>query len=369
MNNIKLKSLKLGDICIHFKSGLNYILGGNATGKTTIFNAIRYAIGLESSLSHSYFFSVELDILINDLEIRFFREVGSLYIKVYDNEESFQIFKAESSEWDNYLKEQLAFKFIYQSSSESAQSILDFCFLSEVRSINRRKQWEAVNSICGINTSMFRLVERDIMALRKEVAQNKIYKSVIDAFSNRLLDELEKDSQLENSTNRIEKVKEEFLKSYKDKENLLLNAMLKFDELKKTSSKELANKLSEIESIFININKHHGFNKSEFEGLEIFIKERSHIMSFGAETYSRFLIILSVAIFSENTNINFPNFIINDNYLSSNDDFTYSNAITLLENVVNNNENLQYIEFTNRRNVPSEYVVLDLNTQGIKYEC
>ena len=42
--------------------------------------------------------------------------------------------------------------------------------------------------------------------------------------------------------------------SYNEKENLLLNAILKFDEIKQSSNQELTRKISEIESVFLNIN-------------------------------------------------------------------------------------------------------------------
>lgn len=363
MNNIKLKSLKMGKIYISFNSGLNYILGRNASGKTTIFNAIRYAIGLDKSFSHNSFSNIELDILFNEREIRFSREVGSLLIRTNEKDLIREI-KAQTLEWDNYLKDLLSFEYIYQGNSESALPILDFCFLSEMKSTNRRKQWEAVNSICGINTSMFRIVENDILALRKEVAQNKKYKAVIEEFSHKLVTDLGINAQVSNSINSVEEIKEKFFNSYDEKEKLLLNAILKFDEIKDTSNKELANKLSEIESTFLNLNNHTGFHKEEFEGLENLIKEKSTMMSFGAETYSRFLIVLSIAIVSQEGNLNFPHFILSDGYLSSNDNFTYLHAVTLLERLTSNNENLQYIEFTNRQDVPLEHVVLDLYAQG-----
>lgn len=342
---------------------MNYILGRNASGKTTIFNAIRYAIGLDKSFSHNSFSNIELNIAVNEREIRCSREIGSFLIRVSEKDNIHE-FKAQTLEWDNYLKELLFLDYIYQSNSESALTILDFCFLSEMKSTNRRKQWEAINSICGINISMFRIIENDIATLRKEVAQNKKYKAVIEDFSNTLLTNLDTHKQASESQSCVEKTMEDFFDSYNEKENLLLNAILKFDEIKQKSYQELTRKISEIEAVFLNINNHVGFHEEGFEGLENFIKEKSTIMSFGAETYSRFLIMLSIAIASQEGSFNFPNFIVSDSYLASNDNFTYANAIKILERLTSNNEYLQYIEFTNRQDVPAEHVVLDLYTQG-----
>lgn len=353
----------MGQVNIHFKNGLNYILGGNASGKTTIFNCIRYSLGLDKSFTHNSFSNIELNIAFNEREICCSREIGSALIRV-NEKENIKEFKAQTLEWDNYLKELLSLEYIYQSNSESALTILDFCFLSEMKSTNRRKQWDAINSICGINMSMLRVVENDIANLRKEVAQNKKFKSIIEDFSNKLLANLDTHKQANISQKCVEDTKGSFFDSYKEKENLLLNAILKFDEIKRNSNQELTRKISEIERVFLNINNHVGFYREEFEGLENFIKNKSTSMSFGAETYSRFLITLSIAIISQEELFNFPNFIVSDSYLAVNDNRTYAEAVTILKSLTSNNANLQYIEFTNRHDVPTEHVVLDLYTQG-----
>jgi len=353
----------MGHIYIPFKNGLNYILGGNASGKTTIFNCIRYAMGLDLSFEHNSFSNVELKIAFNEREILCTREIGSALIIVFDKENTYE-FKAQTLEWDSYLKELLSLDHIYQNNSESALTILNFCFLSEMRTTNRRKQWEAINSICGINMSMFKVVEKDIIALKKDVAQNKKYKNLIEEFSNKLLTNLDSHEQTSLSQSCVEGTKESFFNSYKEKENLLLNAILKFDEIKQSSNQELTRKIFEIENVFLNINNHVGFHREDFDGLENFIKEKSTVMSFGAEIFSRFLIILSIAISSQRGSFNFPNFIVSDSYLASNDNVTYSSAVNILNSLTSNNEDFQYIEFTNKRDIPEEHVVLDLYDQG-----
>ena len=102
MNNIKLISLKMGQVNIHFKNGLNYILGGNASGKTTIFNCIRYSLGLDKSFTHNSFSNIELNIAFNEREICCSREIGSALIRV-NEKENIKEFKAQTLEWDNYL--------------------------------------------------------------------------------------------------------------------------------------------------------------------------------------------------------------------------------------------------------------------------
>jgi DNA repair exonuclease SbcCD ATPase subunit len=43
MKNLKLIYLNIDSMHIEFQDGINYIIGQNASGKSTIFNCIKYA--------------------------------------------------------------------------------------------------------------------------------------------------------------------------------------------------------------------------------------------------------------------------------------------------------------------------------------
>lgn len=364
MYSLKLVSLQIDDIHIHFNDGTNYVVGNNSSGKTTIFNCIKYALGLTKTIVHRHISQIELDVCINNYGFVFRREVGSAYLSVLHKEENYK-YRALSKELDDFLKDAFLPTYIYGSETESVLALLDFCFLSEERSVNRRQQWEAIKSICGINVTLLRSVEKDISALEKEVYKNKELENTIHEFSSSLADRLNEIKNVENFDRIIELAKEDFFDEFRKKENLLVNATSKFYGIKERSDSELRSNVAEIEDAFFSLNQYAGFERSFFDGLELFIKDRSKTMSYGEETFSRFILVLAVAKVAHYSRYNFPQLIVNDSYLSLDlDNRTYRRSLSILHDLISGNKGLQYIEFTYKAEVPKEHVVLNLNEQG-----
>ena len=364
MNSLKLVSLQIDDTHIHFKDGLNYIVGNNNSGKTTVFNCIRYALGLTKSIVNNHISQVELEVCINGLGIGFKREAGSAYLFVFHKGETHK-YRALSIELDGFLREALSPVYIYESGSESVLALLDFCFLSEERSANRRRQWETINSICGINVSLLSTVEKDIHALKKEISKNKEHEKIVDEFSRSLTVRLKESVNNADLDSAIELTKERFFDVFREKEDLLKNVTLKFEGIREQSDLELRSKVAEIEDVFFSLNHSAGFARSFFDGLEPFIKGRSKTMSYGEEIFSRFILVLAVAKVAQEGRYNFPQLIVNDSYLSFDlDNRSYRRSISILDDLMSMNKDLQYIEFTYKDEVSNEHVVLNLNEQG-----
>ncbi|GAC25855.1 hypothetical protein GMES_3578 [Paraglaciecola mesophila KMM 241] len=364
MNSLKLVSLQIDDTHIHFKDGPNYIVGNNNSGKTTVFNCIRYALGLTKSVVHKHISLIELEVCINGLGIGFRREVGSTYLSVWQKGVTHK-YRALSKELDRFLTEALSPTYIYESDAESIFALLNFCFLSEERSANRRQQWESINSMCGVNVSLLSSVEKDIYALKKEVSKNKELEKIVDEFSRSITVRLKESVKIADLDSTIESTKERFFDEFREKEGLLINAMSKFEEIKERSDLVLRSKIAEIEDVFFSLNHSAGFERSFFDGLELFIKSRSKTMSYGEETFSRFILVLAVAKVAQEGRYNFPQLIINDSYLSFDlDNRSYRRSLNILDDLMFMNKGLQYIEFTYKDEVPSEHVVLNLNAQG-----
>jgi len=357
-------SLQIDDTYIHFKDGLNYIVGRNASGKTTIFNCIKYALGMVKSITYKHISQVELKLSIDRSELLFKREAGSLNLTVAMGSEVMN-FRSQSKELDSFLRESLDPRYIFDGNTESVLKILDFCFLTEEKSVNRRQQWEAFSSICGINIFLLNSVEKDISALKKEVAKNKELESVVNNFSESLSVKLREINQLHELDESLEKAKFNFFREYREKEDLLISATLKFEEIKRISNVELRNKMADIEDVFISMKHHAGFDRGYFEGIETFIKDRSKSISYGEETFSRFILILAIARLAEDGSYNFPQIIVNDSYLSRYlDNEAYYQAKNILDNLMSRNKELQYIEFTYRDDIPKEHMVLNLEAEG-----
>jgi len=364
VNNLKLVSLQIDDTKIHFKDGQNYIIGHSNSGKTTIFNCIKYVLGLTNSIVHKHIRQIELVACINENDFAFRREAESVHLLV-SHKGGDHKFRARSKELNAFLIEILSPNYVYESNTESILTLLDFCFLSEERSINRRQQWDAINSICGINKSLLVSVEKDIHALKNEVSKNKDFETIIDNFAESLLKNIAKNTNVKNPDEIIEATKERFFDEFKEKEDLLLNSTLKFEKIKELSEHELKSRMLEIEKVFYNINHYAGFEDPLFDNLEIFIKDRSKSMTYIEETFSRFLLILAVSQVAQEAPYNFPSLIINDSYLSFElNNKAYRTTPSILDNLMPTSKGLQYIEFTHKDDIPKEHVVLNLNTQG-----
>lgn len=364
MNSLKMVSLRIDDAYIQFKDGPNYIVGRNASGKTTIFNCIKYAIGMVKSINYEHIRHIELNLCIDGAELIFEREVGSLSLTLSQGDKTYE-FRAQSKELDLFLREKLDPRYIYNSETESVLKILDFCFLTEEKSVNRRQQWEALSSICGINISLLNSVEKDIGVLKKEVTKNKELEGVVNKFLESLSENLKESNQIKEFDESLEKTKSSFFREYREKENLLINAILKFEETKERSGLELKRKLAYIEDDFIRMRENAGINRGYFEGIEAFIKDRSKSMSYGEETFSRFILVLAIAGQAKDSGYNFPKIIVNDSYLSFYlDNKAHYQAKNILDNLMSQNVGLQYIEFTYRDDIPKEHVVLNLDVEG-----
>lgn len=364
MNSLKLVLLKIDDTSIRFKDGLNYVVGMNGSGKTVIFNCIKYVLGLNKSISCKGVGKIELHISINEHLFQYTREVGNSSLFVSHSGKTY-CFRPRSKELDIFLQDNLVPGYIFEGDTESALQLLDFCFLSEERSANRRQQWEAMNSICGINVSLLSSFEKDIYALKKEVSKNKELKNIVDEFARSLSINLNENTQFSGLDEDIEITKVEFFSKFREKEELLINATLKFEEMKNRSDSELKRKMAEIEDAFVDLYGRAGFDSNFFGRLESFIKDRNIRMSYGEVTVSRFILVLAIAQITHEGLYNFPQIIINDSYLSHDlNNGSKGKIANILDDVVFRNKDLQYVEFTYRNDIPKEYVVLNLSEQG-----
>ena len=76
MKNLKLLHLSIDKQHIQFRDGINYIIGRNASGKSTMFNCIKYALGLTKNFNNVNIEFVKLTIMIGTQEYIFNREIG-----------------------------------------------------------------------------------------------------------------------------------------------------------------------------------------------------------------------------------------------------------------------------------------------------
>jgi len=370
MKNLKLMHLSIDNQHIQFRDGINYIIGRNASGKSTIFNCIKYALGLTKNFNNVNIKLVELIIMIGTQEYKFKREIGGRGLTIYTSENKVE-YTARSTELNTFFQTTFYPKYLFNSDtkSESILKILDFCFLTEEKTIARKNQWQILSSILGVEETLLNNIEQDIYLLKNEIKNNKKIENELTAFVDLINKNI--DSVCENTETReyINTTKDSFLRSHREKEELLIGVSLKFEDMRSQSNHEIKNKLYGLEDVFMSMKSNLKNSQDSLETLEGFIKGKTKYMSYGEEVFSRFLLMLAIAEYSNRTDLNFPNLIINDNYLLGSLDskyLDYSNYI--LKKLASGNSNFQYIEFTHKEEISSEYIVYDLNMKGKRYD-
>ena len=359
MNKLKLISLKLNDTVIKFKEGQNYIIGRNATGKTTIFNCIKYSLGLLKKYPYVFNCKVELKVYIGNTELCFIREFDSALLHIFvDNE--IQEFQVSSPKLNSFLSHLFEPQYLFHESSESIFDLLNFSFMSEDYSFNRRRQWEALKPVCGSNIMLLNSVQKDILALRKEVQRNKELENKVHEFSELLK---ANDNSLELESN-IEVSKIAFFKEFKDKEELLSSATDKFQQIESRSEFQLESRVQIIGNAFLNIRSHTFFRDKPFDGVEKFLNSSSNHISMGEAAFYALNLVLATSQVTKNEKLNFPQLIINDSSLSIAEARVQNDLVKILDGIVTENDELQYIEFTHRKDGISEGdIVFNLDEQ------
>lgn len=364
MNRLKLVALEIDDMHLSFRDGLNYIVGKNNTGKTTIFNCIRYVLGLVKSNASQNVYSINLEVRIDERNLVFSRDIGDSYISVSVNNVPNK-FRPLSKELNDFFCDYLLPDYIFGREYEDIFKLLDFFFLSEERPENRRQQWEAINSICGINVSLLGSLEKDISSLKKEVYRSQEIHTAIEEFFELFSKNLGNFSDNKDIEKSLEKTKDEYFFDFRRDKELLIGATKKLAAIKDESEHQLRDRISEIERVFIGLKNFSGYERWDLDDLESFVKGKNRYMSYGQEIFSKFILILAISKVAQNSKYNFPGLIINDSYLSAGlDNKTYKSALEILEDVAGKESGLQYIEFTYRDNLPKDHVVLDLNSKG-----
>ena len=352
--------MKIDSLNIDFKDGANYIVGSNASGKSTVFNCIKYALGITRKNNQPQIQAIELNILIDDAQYKFHRTAESAKLTVL-HENRISTYQAQSEELESFLSDVLKPTYMYETNTESTLDILNFCFLSEEHSNNRRLQWESISSICGINTRLLRSTKNDIDTLKSEITQNKILETTVNAFSDLL------ENEKPDITQEINNVKKIFFKPYRDTEELYINASLKLEMVANHSNQNLRDKLLEISERVHELSDFSAKELGNLEDLESFIKGGKRVMSYGEETSLRFILVLAIAQKKSDLKLNFPQLIVNDCYLSLNDYESRNKIQNIINTSLLKNNNLQYIEFTRHAPNSKDDVILDMNSAGARH--
>ena len=365
MNSLSLVSIKIDDLVINFRRGVNYIVGNSDSGKTTIYRFIKYALGLKKEHRSFSGKNVELVVQVGGSPYTFSRGCESIYLYVCFDEVE-RKFRPNSTDLNDFYKSLLDPFYLFGDENESVYDLLEFVFLPEDRVINFRKRTEAIRSVMGAGLSLIDSVSKDIGILKSEVSKNKDYQHVINSFSKFLM---EKDSSgLGVDCSFLDEKKEEFFLKYQETEDLYYNASEKLESLKIETNKKVTEKLSQIERLISHNAELIGLERLSVEDIQSVLSGRGSRLSGSQDQLVRLLSILAIAQLTDRLNLNFPSLIVNDGYLSFEaSSSSYWKTRELIQEALQSNDELQYIEFTHRQDVPSEEIVCNLNDHwGLK---
>lgn len=365
MKRVKIVYLRVDGLHVDFKAGANYIVGGNGSGKSTLFGYIKYALGLLGSQHGVHFEQVELAVDFSGETVYFKRLSGRSELVVWSFGREEVLYRSRSSELDAFFNEKLSLEYFLGSGRRSAFEVLDFCFLSDSHSVSRRQQWDALCAVCGVDNSFLEAFEKDIAELKMAVLKNKDLEVAVEGFSTLLVSIFEERALAGALDGLIEDAKNEFCREYRIKEKLFTDATLKYEEVKSLCDRHLNERVKLINEVFFEAMGQVDVSAWYFDGVEALVKGAGkNRTSYGEDIFLRFILVLVVAKLAVREEYNFPGFIVNDSYLPLHlDNNMYSNARKFLNGFISRGDDVQYIEFTYRDNVPKDQIVLNLDVK------
>lgn len=369
MKRIILKELLYQDTKIKFNKGLNYIIGSNGSGKTTIYNLIQFVLGLKKEINNSFILnslSSQITLLCNigEREVRFERNLNSEYINIkYDEtNESVKYLSSKLKDIYDYLFEPF---FVYENEKGAAYDIIKNSFLSELRFELTRGRNESLKRLLGVNVSYIKQATNDYRVFKDNLYNEK--KSI------KLLEEYV--AKIQNTNNQSQKVDNSNLKELLDHEfELIVEKHKKNIEFLKLAKEALIEKedfleiyldrrISLFEQYYGDLIMQIGV-KNDFNSFRNFFNSKSlSSRSYGYKVYIEFLcLMITLTRSTIDERHNGCGLLISDLSPHDLDNKSRSNLEKLIKKEIELGS-LQYIEFTNqRKDLSEETIILDLDS-------
>jgi predicted ATP-dependent endonuclease of OLD family len=369
MEKIILKELVYQDIRIKFKIGLNYIIGPNGSGKTTIYNLIQFVLGLKKEMKNSFFINsstspITLLCNIGEREVRFQRYLYSEYISIQYDEtnESVRYLSSKLKDIYDFLFEPF---FVYENEKGAAYDIIKNSFLSEFKFDITRGRNDSLKKLLGVNVSYIRQATNDFRELQNNLQNEKKSIQLLEDFISKIhitnnemkkVDSIKLKELLESEYKTIVEKHRKTIEFLQLAENVLY-------EKEEFLEEYLDRRISIFESYYGKLIDQLGLNNNSNSFRDYFkSKSLSSNTSSSYRFYTEFLcFILTLTRNLSDERHNGCGLLISDLSLSNFDDINrYS-----IEKVIKNETELgqlQYIEFTTNysKELPKDTIVFDL---------
>lgn len=375
MEKIVIKKINFFNKEIKFNPGENYIIGSNATGKTTFFNTIQYVLGIKNDIK--YLFNIDPNFYIECI-------VGNKLIQISRNQ-NIIIFEGDLSKEVRVNSKELGKVYFdllkpYQIPQADLNvkvtlDILRGLFLSDGRlnDLSFRKN-NIYKNILGFNQLEKSNIKKDIEKFNNKIKTQKEKVNNIEEYIKEVMELIDKNNLNENKKdefinilkkpmeikhNRIEQNKKLLEKANKvlNEKNIKLNNDLKENvKILEDFFEKVYNRLISDNTV---INK-----KNQFKIMDVMESEFT-TYSLGQNMILKLSLLLTLYTHSKENNYYGCGLLINDCITSFFSNSTRKKTRNFISKLTNENS-LQYIEFSlPLSSIPKDKVILNLDKDQV----
>lgn len=371
MQKVLLRKFKFDNKEIVFNEGENYIIGPNASGKTTIFYLIQYCLGLKKSMPRlvplSFNYDLSLDVSFGNKLTHITRQFGSDNI-IFDGDIRAKL-KASSLSLGDIYNELLQPNTDKDEDRMAAMEILKLAFRGENTSY-QFKDSNIVKKVLGINVMLPIHIKKEIDNFKEEIELENATKHTLQNYINRV------EIDLRNEKDKINDI--EFIIKILDKQfieicneaihkNRLLEEAVEFLHKVNSHNEELfLERTRIIQALFYQMTSEFGLTHNVNIG-NIFDGKELTKYSGGEIILLNLVALIILCHFDEYDWHNGCGILINDAPLFEINKIFEDRYRKMVSDECKSKK-LQYIEFGyNKKNIPEGAIVLDLNGKGGLY--
>lgn len=370
MGKIFIKKINIGDKQICFKEGMNIIVGDNGSGKTVLFNIIRYIFGIKRRinvpglrLENSYIDIVDS----SDRHFRIKRELNSNTIEIEGTiNEAVRIGSDLYYELYNSI---LSPSFNFGDDITSAIEILENSFMSEI-DINK-SSIDISKKILGINVGYLKKSRQQIEGFENKINKDEEWQDMLKIYMSSVAKKINdiKEIKYEEINNINNILNEEYMILCQESvENKLLikESQDAYNKIKISSDQVFVKRYSKLDSYFQKICRDVGL-RNDYRLIDVLEnKTRLKYLISGSELkliYKLAKLVLSMNI--DDITINSLGLLVVDEFFGYDLDFRIREELMHIVEKECEYNKLQYIEFTCERRVfPKRCIIHDLSEGG-----
>lgn len=365
MKKLKFIRFKLYDATIDFKQGVNFIVGSNGMGKTTVFTLLKHVLGLEKNAiernAQNFYLDTEL-VLETEVESKtysFKRFLNSPIITVISNAENkVSEFKVNSKEYDSFLSSLFEPNLYINDDTGNIKDILKTFFVSETLSSIRTKTYkDRFYNVFGYNNDFLLNAKNSIYKYTERLLIDEEKNEAIKAYKDKLISKIENSDFNKNVIEElVEIIDLEFVKTH----NLFLSEKQLLNE-SKSAFKDMSLKMD----VFYkeNLDQFNQLYARNLNKIGIYPINLEDLWSFKG-SYGEYILynkILYYTLLEVSFELNVPGFVVEDNMYTELDNHKIS-LLDELHNEMKTNDDVQFIIFSiPRKDIDKECIIFNLD--------